>query len=275
MVIINQFLKAAVQSPLALALRNIIDVSPTYYKNISVGSSCSDLFLWVNDERWKTYFDVMNITNLCFPASKETESVRVLIFNHKGQYIGEDRHLVNPLQTVKIDISALVSKFGQNGFGTFCILRDMPSENPFLDAGTCLSERGYVSYVDGSGGLKQYVHGNSYVLYTKPGQTTGYGFVRANFVYDKVYRVQTPLQDCDDCDCIFLNPSGKSQRVRYVGYNEHNTRMFISSRKIPSLAVDSVRIPKGIVRLEVASKVFMFRPVVKKTYQGGADFFHA
>jgi hypothetical protein len=119
------------------------------------------------------------------------------------------------------------------------------------------------------------MHGNSYVLYSNPGQTTGYQFVRSNFIYDKLYRVQTPLNDSDSSECIFLNPCDRLQSFKYIGYDEKNAIVFVTKRDLRPLAPDVISIPANVSRVEAISKVFMLRPVVRKNFGDQSDFFHA
>ena len=180
------------------------------------------------------------------------------------------------LRTSKyVNISQMAQKIGADGLGTFAILREMSIDNPFISAGTCLSERGYVSFTSSQDSLRQFIHGNSYVLYSNPGQTDGFEFVRSNFLFDKIYRVQTPLNDCDSSECIFLNPTDRVQRVKYLGYDDQNTNVFATERELQPLSPDVVSIPIDVSRLEAISKVFMLRPVVRKNYGDRSDFFHA
>ncbi len=275
MQIINQATKAIIRHPLAVNIRNLLNIRPTYYRSITHGSSCSDLFLWITDRHWTTQIDLMNITNLCFPDVKIPEEARVLLFDKNGKYFTEDSFEIKAGRAVKVNISEMAEKTGHDGLGTFAILRKMSIDNPFGLAETCLSERGYASFVNAKDSLKQFIHGNSYVLYSTPGQTDGYQFVRSNFLFDKIYRIQTPLNDCDSSECIFLNPTDKKQRVKYIGYSTQNETVFATEREIQPLSPDVISIPRYVSRIEAISKVFMFRPVVRKNYGSRSDFFHA
>ncbi len=275
MPLIHNTAKAIIRHPLTISIRNLIDVRPTYYKSIPFGSCCSDLFLWISDKNWATQIDLMNLTNLCFPKISVPEIARVILFDRNGTQLTEDRYEIDPGKFFRVNISELAQKTNREGLGTFVVLREMSPSNPFIAAKTCLSERGYISYTNVRSGIKQFVHGNSYVLYTKPGQTSGYQFLRSNFVFDKIYRIQTPLNDCISSECIFVNPTNKTQLVKYVGYNAENAEILSIEREVQPLATDVITPPREVNRLESVSKVFMLRPVVRKNYKSGSDFFHA
>lgn len=265
------------RSPLGLGVRNLLDLKPVYYRSIPAGSSCSDLFIWLGDEEWETVIDVMNVTSLCFPDLKVPERVRVILFREDGSFGCDESFEIAALVAKSVNVSQVAAKYGLGQRGTFVVLRQLAEGNPFAKLGTCLSERGYVGYIHKNSGLKQYVHGNSYVLYAAPGlnQARPYEYVRSNFIYDKIYRVQTPLNDCKLAVCHFSNPAQYPQKVRFFGYDAANKKVFESSAKIPSLGIHSVQAPDGVVRIEAISKVFMLRPVVEKRYESGVDFFHA
>lgn len=275
MQVINHFTKKIIRHPLAVNVRNLINIRPTYYSQIPHGSSCSDLFLWISDKTWTTQIDLMNISNLCFPNFKTPEQARVLVFDQHGKSIAEDCFVIEPGKVVRVDVSQVAQKSAAEGLGTFAILRKMSVDNPFVSAETCLSERGYASFVNARDNVKQFVHGNSYVLYSNPGQMEGFEFVRSNFHFNKIYRIQTPLNDCDSSECIFLNPTDKVQRVKYIGYDAQNGNVFAGERDLRPLAPDVLSIPREVSRLEAISKVFMLRPVVRKNYGNRSDFFHA
>ncbi len=275
MQIVGNAAKSMIRHPLAINIRNLLNIRPSFYKSIPHGSSCSDLFLWISDENWSTHIDMMNLTNLCFPEVMQPEIARIILFDKDGRFLSETHYEIEPGKIVRSNISHLAQKVTSDAFGSFAILRNLGEENPFKAAETCLSERGYASFINTLGGLKQFIHGNSYVLYSNPGQKNGYRFVRSNFIFDKIYRVQTPLDDCDSSECIFLNPTDRIQRVKYVGYTRENIAVFSTERTIPPLAPDIVETPREVSRLEAISKVFMLRPVVRKNYKDRSDFFHA
>jgi len=263
------------RSDVALAFRNLFDIKPVYYQKVPLGSSCSDLFMWLASDEWSTTFDAMNITSLCFPDIKDTERVSLILFKQDGSYGGEVQDDVSPLTAKSFDVSATARELNLGSCGGFVVLRRLSRGNMFERLGTCLSERGYVGYSSKQSSLKQYVHGNSYVLCSHPGQQKGYDFVRSNFIYDKIYRVQTPLNDCRRAKCHFLNPSAKRQHVKLIGYDDSGTAKWNSNFDFNGLAVHSVDVPQNIARVEAVSKVFMLRPVVQKIYDTGSDFFHA
>lgn len=231
----------------------------------------SDLFLWRQDDGWKTFFELLDIFTLVKPEDVPGErAVTLMIFDRFGQTVSEQKLLVNPGGRQTVSISDLVPRtIGE--YGTFACfhLEHKPST---LSKQIFITERGYCGYARSKDGPRSYVHGN---LDAVAWGSLGIEQIGAPGLLASTYRLQVLIEPEATYELSFVNPSKKVQRLKITqegpGLREMRTLRLLPRQ---SALVDLGKWRPGNAIVSIRSRLPMARPLVFFRQGDAFDVFH-
>ena len=95
---INNFFRKARRAPWILGQRLVSEPS-------SFDSAVSDLFIWINDEEWKTYFELIDIYSL---FENRPSGIYLHLFDKNGETLSKKEIDLHSHSQIRIDISKLM-----------------------------------------------------------------------------------------------------------------------------------------------------------------------
>ncbi len=242
-----------------------------------ISAPVSDLFLWRNDGKWETFFELTDMLGMFgdAPSQQTGREVDIVFFDPAGYALRRCRieAPVNRRSTIRLSemLAGIVEPMG-----TFCVLhQETPPSVRTL--GCSLAERGYVSYRYDRAPLRNYVHGNLDAV-----SRTADGAIEmlAGASYRlREYRLQYEMQADRHYEIAVVNASAKKQTIscELVHY---------PSGVMETLATDSAVVTSGgchvfeikpevpSSRLLIKSYLVMARPLVFSQFSGRVDVFH-
>lgn len=238
-------------------------------------SSISDLFFWVVDDEWETFFDLSPTIKLFEQSPLEyREKILIIIFDSEGKKIESKACELNSLVRRTIKISDFFEE-EIRGHGTFAVFHlDRPEHLKKIHS--YVAERGYLSFSYRGSKLRSYVHGNmDSVALSKSGEIEYLGNA---FIWNREYRLQYLLGGSQQSKIILVN-SNRKKLIFTVRIIDADSQSLVSEKKIPIISggVATYDVPSTIrekIYLVIQSKSIMARPVVIDYQTQGVNVFH-
>jgi len=238
-------------------------------------SSISDLFPWVINDDWETFFDLTPIIKL-FPACKplHVEKILIIVFDNNGVQISSRRYELASIQRTTLKISEFFET-KISGYGTFAVFH---LERPefIKEIGSYIAERGYVSFSYRANKIRSYAHGNmDSVAQLYNG---GIEYLGNASISKRAYHLQYLFGKSSGAQIILVNTYKKRLKYRVKVLNS-NTRNEISAEtiSIPAGGIAMYSVPDDLtvsVYLVIESRAIMARPVVVDYQTQGINIFH-
>ena len=188
---------------------------PLVKKPEYLGSPYSDLFVWRNNQEWKTYFRVLDIIELFGLDPSNANSCTLIIYSNEGKEI--NRIDINPKDHnfQLLDLSPYLSA-DCGEIGTFCCIQaDTPM--PLLQMGCSISDRGYVAYQNKKSNILSFVHGNfDAVSVTKDREIK---YQMSSMIFNREFLIQFNFDKAKENQFVLTNPTSTHQHVQILGLN--------------------------------------------------------
>jgi len=235
---------------------------PLSAKPKRLNNPASDLFIWRNSSKWKTYFDLYDIGSFYSEVdSKREVNAKIVFYNQSGIKINE--HILNliPNQNKCVDISSLI-KGEKDSFGTFAVFHSNVPDI-FIEHKSYLTERGFVSYKYNKKQIRHYVHGNSDAISISDNSTYLLG---VSSILKRKFKLQFRLENTEKYEFILINYTNKLQEVILTFIDEEkNKNINVKKYSInPNgcCVCDASFSYIGKFRLVISSNLVMARPFV-------------
>jgi hypothetical protein len=236
----------------------------------------SDLFVWRNDQKWKTYFELLDVYGLVKSdlSSSPNRFVVAAFFDKNGKLLIKKRIELNNFARNTISIKDIFSdeeiqnKLLQD-FGTFAIFHSVDKE---IGNDAVLTDRDYCGYEFQDSHFGGYVHGNFDAVEITP---TGMKLLMGFNKISRFYNLQHILIGPSSYDIALVNPTEKSQFVKIFTKSNLSNKTF--HKRIEPMGVEIFKFDLAdgeIIRLRIKSKMFMARPTVFRTNGASMDVFH-
>jgi len=236
-------------------------------------SVISDLFCIRDDDRWQTFFELLDVVSLIEGISGEhpNKGVKMFFFDKSGNKVSEKfvSFGSNARKTIKIDKDFI----GTSTASTFAVFHP-PSISQESLKGSYLAERGYCGYKRIDTQIRGYVHGNlDAVAYSDQGLE----LLGNQGLLSRYYQVQHPLRGDAEYEFFLSNPSKRKATVTFqiwsekTGWRSHQ-RFIIPPGGCCLSKVISVTPEAQFVR--VKSRFYLGRPVVFRNQLNSFDVFH-
>ena len=214
-----------------------------------------------------TKFFLTNLASQVLPDIKQTDSVKIYIYDKKVILLKVLLYKLDYSETLEIDFSEL----GLSGHGSFFVFHKFKDPNELISKKSHIADRGYISYSDDSFFWK-YMHGNNYAAYENQINDNINSIMTKTFRKYK-YTPQVSFTDCKNFDIILNNPGIKSISVEIKAFIEnHNIskKIILENKSTSKISFEH----KQIKYIEIISNFLMFRPVIIKKYNSDFDIFH-
>jgi len=256
-------------------VRSGLGIEQVPFKAINHKESISDLFPFILHHEYETVFDIMNISSMLRPDLKVSETVLLIFYDENGKKLPESELTLNPFETLSIKINNYVPKSVM--YGSFAVIHSPTIPNLMAPHKTCISERGYLGFRKKGSLLWSYVHGNSYVIAGKHVQDSfKLRPFRNKSRQHHLYSPQSILNDCNKLQLVFVNQLNSKQTLTVICYNEDNS--ILDRRTYNMIPYQTILMSfdeKLPYRVASESKIYMFRPIIFKSYDSHFDVFHA
>ena len=134
-------------------LRNLFLFKPTpYYFPQNDFQNVSDFFFWINEDKFRTKFQLINLSSNISPNNPIKEEVKLWIYNNDGKKIDEKSLLIDPFELKEIKFDEYDNSGSFFAFHNF-FNSDLKQKKSYA------VDRGYVGYKVGNG-VWSFVHGN-------------------------------------------------------------------------------------------------------------------
>lgn len=233
----------------------------------------SDLFVWRNTDRFKTFFELICLPSIFDDSSPTPVHATIVIFNSVGEQLVEAQIEFGISSRYTISLADLIPA-GSGPFGTFSVFHSHTPQCIRL-LGSFLSERGYAGYRFNNMILNSYAHGNFDAIARLNDQSLqllgGLSLRKRNF------NLQHDLECYAAYDLAIVNPSPKDLQIKLT--------VLLSSGKL--FYTETITLcPRGThifcitpnnenLRAIITSRLIMARPLVFKVFQDQIDVFHA
>jgi len=240
-----------------------------------LGAPISDLFIWRNSAEWETFFELTDVSGLFADHTMSANRYATLFFfDNRGNPFFEKRLNFGIQRRQTIEVSQFVSG-SVSPIGTFCVFHSHIPQ-AVTDLGSCLAERGYLSYRYLGAPLRGYVHGNLDAISLLPNQSLK--LLGAHSFLEREYRLQHELRGPALYEIAIVNPSRRDQLVScevlsLSGEEVLEKQDVQLSPKGCHLFPVSVN-PSQPVRVVMTSHLVMARPLVFRTNEQKMDVFH-
>ena len=263
---LTNFLRRARRAPWILGQRLV--QAPSSYD-----SAVSDLFIWISDDDWKTFFELIGINGL---FEDKPSNVVLYLFDKNGNTLGRhcfeiDIHIKNTINISKL----LPSNSGD--FGTFSIFH-MSSPSSIIQNESFIAERGYTGYQYKSSTLLGFVHGNhDAIAFNRKTEKTE--LLGSSSFFNRDFNLQYLLEPEHKYFIGIVNNSNVEKNIKLsvvknknfpgtLYYNEFS----IKPKGIHFALVELKSAERG--RVVINSKLIMARPIIIRIKGINMDVFH-
>ena len=236
-------------------------------------SVISDLFCIRNDDRWQTFFELLDVVSLIEGISGEhpNEGVKMFFFDKNGNKVSEKfvSFGSNARKTIKIDKDFI----GTSTASTFAVFHPNSIAQESLK-GSYLAERGYCGYKRVDTPIRGYVHGNlDAVCYSDQGLE----MLGNQGLLSRYYQVQHPLRGNAVYEFFLTNPTRRKTTVTFQIWTEKTGWQNHESFALPSGGCCKSRVESlssNVQFVRVKSRLYLGRPVVFRNQAHSFDVFH-
>ena len=224
----------------------------------------SDLFLWRDDEEWKTYFELTDMVGMFGEGTgpQGDISAELVFFDQFGREIGNKTVSAPSYKRKALSIGELLGA-GHPKMGTFCVLHKKTPDR-IKSLGSSLAERGYVSFCYRQAPLRSYVHGNLDAVAQGPeGKIERLGGAS---LLGREYRLQYELRRGRRYEIALVNASPQQQKVVCELLDSQSNRRLVirTEADMPSGGCHAFTIvpEQESTRIVIKSHLVMARPLV-------------
>jgi hypothetical protein len=187
----------------------------------------SDLFVWRNDQKWKTYFELLDVYGLVKSdlSSSPSRFVVAALFDKNGKLLMKKKIELNKFARNTISIKDIfgdeeIQNTIHQDFGTFAIFHSVDKE---IGNDAVLTDRGYCGYEFQDSHFRGYVHGNFDAVEMIP---TGMKLLMGFNKISRFYNLQHILTGPSSYEIALVNPTEKSQLVKIFTAGNLKNRTF-------------------------------------------------
>jgi len=238
-------------------------MQPLSTKPKSLHNPVSDLFVWRQSDKWKTYFDLYDIGSFYTQIARTTEVyAKIVFYNQFGIKINEHTVKLKINQSSCIEISSFL-KEGKDRYGTFAVFHSNIPDN-FIEHKSYLTERGFVSYkYNNKNKLRHYVHGNSDAISISNNISYLLG---TSSILKRDYQLQFNLTNTENYEFIVTNYTNNQQKVIFkfldvTSGKEISIKEYFVNPNGCCLCNSNINYI-GNFRLVISSRLVMARPLV-------------
>ena len=263
---LNNFLRRVKLAPWILGQRLVRSPS-------NIDSSVSDLFIWISDDDWNTFFKLIGISGL---FEDKPSHVILYLYDKNGNNLNKHSFEIDVHKKTTIDISKLLPSNSGN-FGTFSIFHKS-SPGSFAQNESFIAERGYTGYQYKSSSLLGFVHGNhDAIAYNR--KTNKTELLGSSSLFKRDFNLQYLLESEQKYFIGIVNNSSVEQNIKLSVVNKKNwsgalyyNEFVIKPKGVDFALVQLKNGEKG--RVIINSKLVMARPIIFRIKGNNMDVFH-
>jgi len=232
----------------------------------------SDLFIWRNNEDYKTSFELISLPSIFDSQSTIHADATIVINSSDGVNVLELPISFPPYCRQTLRMQDLIPA-GYGPYGTFSIFHSHTPSN-IGSLGSFLCERGYVGYQYRDSSVHSYAHGNLDAVARLDDYSTellgSRSFRKRNF------NLQCKLEPSAVYELALVNPVPHRQTVTFLTLLPSGAVMDSRSIILPPRGsyIFTLAPNEDNLRLVIRSNLVMARPLVFKLSRGRADVFH-
>lgn len=240
------------------------------------GSVVSDLFPLRIEDRWNTFFELLNYDQILNPEKDniKNSSVELKFYNKKGHFlksysIKNSKRLKNTLNLKKI-----ANQIGIKLDGSFAVFHQ--HNNLWIsEKGSFIAERGYIGFENKKfGNIKSFIHGN---LDAISQQRNSKEVLLGNSSFlNKEYYLQHELSYDFSYELFWVNSTNRLEQFQITelrGKEKKSTTFKIPAGGIKSLIIGQNK-KQEKTQVIIRSQLYMARPVIFKYMDSSFDVFH-
>jgi len=263
---LNNFLRRAKRAPWILGQRLVRAPS-------NIDSSVSDLFIWISDDDWKTFFELIGICGL---FEDKPSNMILYLYDKNGNTLGIHSFELDTHKKTTIDISKLLPS-NSGDFGTFSIFH-MSSPRSITQYESFIAERGYTGYQYKSSTLLSFIHGNhDAIAYNRKSKKTE--LLGSTSLFKRDFNLQYLLEPEHKYYIGIVNNSSshKDIKIRVLKNKTqsevlHYNEISLKPKGVYFFLVQLKSGQKG--RVVINSKLIMARPIIIRIKGNNMDVFH-
>jgi hypothetical protein len=233
-------------------------------------SVISDLFIWRQNQNWKTNFELINLKNFFDKNNIENEKIKIEIRDKKGKTLSNYQFIVESVKKKTINFSEILKNLKiEDEFGTFSVYHE--SMDILNEFNSFITERGYTSYQYNDLDTFSLVHGNldaiSYLNNKKK-------LLGKQTLFYKDFNIQYVFENQNCYDLFFVNPTNKFLKVYLIIIK--SDQEYIKEFKILPAGTELFSLEKkhNVSRIIVKSKYLMSRPLIFEYNENFVNSFH-
>lgn len=239
------------------------------------GAPISDLFLWRNSGQWQTFFELIDVPGLFAGSDSAADSeVKLVFFDAGGVQVHEMTIGAKFGERRCLSFSEIIPSTA-GAFGTFCVFH-AKTPDAVSGLGSCIAERGYVSYCFCGAPLRSYVHGNLDAV-TK-NETGDMEFLGSDSFFQREYRVQYLCIPEASHELVLVNPTSRIHPVNCLTLSVDGLQVLENQKtELQPGGSHTFVVGQGDsspCRLVVRSRLVMARPLVFRIKNMSLDVFH-
>ena len=263
---LTNFLRRAKRAPWILGQRLVRAPS-------NIDSSVSDLFIWISDDDWKTFFELIGICGL---FEDKPSKALLYLYDKNGNTLGIHSFELDTHKKTTINISKLLPS-NSGDFGTFSIFH-MSSPRSITQYESFIAERGYTGYQYKSSTLLSFVHGNhDAIAYNRKSEKTE--LLGSSSLFKRDFNLQYLLEPEHKYFIGIVNNSNFEKNIKLSVVKNKNlygtlyyNEFVIKPNGIHFAFVQLKSGQKG--RVVINSKLIMARPIIIRIKGNNMDVFH-
>jgi len=263
---LTNFLRRAKRAPWILGQRLVRAPS-------NIDSSVSDLFIWISDDDWKTFFELIGICGL---FEDKPSKALLYLYDKNGNTLGIHSFELDTHKKTTINISKLLPS-NSGDFGTFSIFH-MSSPRSITQYDSFIAERGYTGYQYKSSTLLSFVHGNhDAIAYNRKSEKTE--LLGSSSLFKRDFNLQYLLEPEHKYFIGIVNNSNFEKNIKLSVVKNKNlygtlyyNEFVIKPNGIHFAFVQLKSGQKG--RVIINSKLIMARPIIIRIKGNNMDVFH-
>ena len=248
-------------------------LEPLVKRPSNVNAVISDLFVWRSSPEWDTYFDFIDLPGLFDPGlPSATTDVKSVFFDAEGEILFEKKQSIHTHKRNTMHISKELSHFEKH-IGTFAIFHGATPQT-VQEAGSFISDRGYISYRYKNSDIRSYMHGNlDAIAYLGDGQ---YESLVSKCFLKRQYALQFLFEKNSTYEIIIINPTQSKQVISMAYLSAKDSARL--NEQVYRLAPRALRVIKlnceDDQRIIFDSKIPMARPMVYRLAEKHCEVFH-
>jgi len=239
----------------------------------AINSVVSDLFFWRQTNDYQTYFELTCLPALFDDFNNGSFAATLIFFNIDGAQIAETTFYFSAHERKTLNLSELIPK-SSGSLGTFSVFHS-PVTTTVSSLGSCLVDRGYVSYRYKGSSVRSYTHGNFDAIARFEDHSLE--LLGSSSIRRRQFNVQLAFQPGTIYEALLVNPTSSKQAIRSTLFDVHGKVVISDIVKLKPRACGIFRyVPSDYgQRLVLVSHLVMARPIIFSLKNDCLDVFHA